>query len=355
MDTGELNEFVLLPPRNSEKKESVLCRFVCSIESESLPALYARSGDFLFCSDQFRNGVVLCILWAVITDHTYCKTDAAVLFAVELWPHSIWSLIISKARDVRKNISKTQSGCFQLVLESVWFRFNFASSFVLCACAFWDILEDTLVFRLSCPMLLHWCVLQVVVSQFCDHIIHIWIFELSEQIPICWHLKNRHTQGKQPRYSWNCKLARNFKLIVAPCLSQLAGTGASRMSHLHEHMIHKQLHFSILLFTLSCSQNSFQALFLNQMFSHQLSSYFAVFLLTVLKAGFVSWNQLCILFPWTSLPTRDHQAQRMYEVLPSEYQTPFISLIWARSYFLLVLLGHLGRKQEWFINNRNSF
>lgn len=55
--------------------------------------------------------------------------------------------------------------------------------------------------------------------QFCNHIIHVWIFELSIQISICWHLKNRHAQGKQPQYSWNCSLGRNFKLTIALCLS----------------------------------------------------------------------------------------------------------------------------------------
>lgn len=49
------------------------------------------------------------------------------------------------------------------------------------------------------------------------------------------------------------------------------------MSYLHGHMIHEQLHFSVLLLTLSSSQNSFQASFLNQMLSHQqLSSDFAL-------------------------------------------------------------------------------
>ena len=49
------------------------------------------------------------------------------------------------------------------------------------------------------------------------------------------------------------------------------------MSYLHGHMIHEQLHFSVLLLTLSSSQNSFQASFLNQMLSHQqLSSDFGL-------------------------------------------------------------------------------
>lgn len=67
------------------KKESV--RSMHSIESESLPAAHTRS-DFLFCPNQFRNRIVLCILWAVVTDHTYRMTDAAVFSAVELWPYS---------------------------------------------------------------------------------------------------------------------------------------------------------------------------------------------------------------------------------------------------------------------------
>lgn len=197
------------------KKESV--RSMHSIESESLPAVHTWP-DFLFCPNQLINRIVLCILWAAITDHTYCMTDAAVFSAVELWPFNGCKMIINEIRQIRKNFCKPWPGCFQFILGSVSLWLNFASRFVLYATVFRDTSEDIHVFRLSCPVLLHWCVLQVIL-QFCNHIIHVWIFELSIQISICWHLKNRHAQGKQPQYSWNCSLGRNFKLTIALCLS----------------------------------------------------------------------------------------------------------------------------------------
>lgn len=127
-------------------------------------------------------------------------------------------MIINKIRQIRKNLYKPRSGCFHFVLGSVWLCLNFASRFVLYAVVFQDTLGDTHDFRLPCPVLLHWCVLQVIL-QFCYHVIHFWIFELSIQISICWHLKNRQAQRKQPQYSWNCSLGRSFKLIIALCLS----------------------------------------------------------------------------------------------------------------------------------------